>query len=87
MEENSKNKSEINDENSAYTLKSNTEELKEPNPEKVINMSKNNANLQNVTPSVVDMKNEKDIPAKTIPKPKKDLPIEKSHSRNLLISI
>ena len=67
MEENT----EINKENSPNTIKSNSEEIKEPNPQKVVNMSENNA------VSKVDMKSENDIPAKTIPEPKKELPIEK----------
>ena len=53
------------------------EETKEPKSEKVINMSENNANSQNNSAQKVDLKKENFIPAKTIPKPKKELPIEK----------
>ena len=60
MEENLDKNNEVNKEISDNTTKSNTEEIKGPKSEKVINMDLNNT-----------------IPAKTISKPKKELPIEK----------
>ncbi|MCR8540281.1 MAG: DUF2996 domain-containing protein [Prochlorococcus marinus CUG1439] len=66
MEENLEKNNEISNNNN----KSNSEEIKECTSEKVINMNENNS-------SKVDKKNENDTPTKTIPKPKKELPIEK----------
>ena len=77
MEENLETKKEVDKENSANIVKSNSEEIKEANSEKVSNIIENKTNLQNNSVSKVDMKNENDIPAKTIPNPKKELPIEK----------
>ena len=77
MEENLETNNEVDKENSANIVKPNPEEIKEPNSEKVTNIIENKTNLQNNSVSKVDMKNENDIPAKTIPNPKKELPIEK----------
>ena len=77
MEENLETKKEVDKENSANIVKSNSEEIKEANSEKVSNIIENKTNLQNNSVSKVGMKNENDIPAKTIPNPKKELPIEK----------
>ena len=53
------------------------EENLEPNTEVNNEISKNNANLQNNSVSKVDIKNENITPVNNIPKPKKELPIEK----------
>ena len=53
------------------------EENLEPNTEVNNEISKNNANPQNNSVSKVDIKNENITPANNIPKPKKELPIEK----------
>ena len=64
-------------ETSDNTNKLNTEEKKELNPEKVANMNEKIAISPNNSAPKVDIKKENDTPAKTIPKPKKELPIEK----------
>ena len=76
MEENLDKNNEVNKEISDNTTKSNSEEIKESKSEKVINES-NSA-------SKVVMKNEIDSPKIPITKPKKELPVEKSLSKNLL---
>ena len=77
MEENLEPNSKINDNISDNTNKSNLDSIKETKPEKVINMTENNAKSQNNFDSDVEKKNENDIPVKTSPKPKKEIPIEK----------
>ncbi|ABB50015.1 conserved hypothetical protein [Prochlorococcus marinus str. MIT 9312] len=77
MEENLEPNSEVNNETTNIPNKSNTEETKEPKSEKVLNMSENNANSPNNSVQKVDMKKENVIPAKSISKPQKELPIEK----------
>ena len=73
MEENFDKNNEVNKEISDNTTKSNSEDLKEPKPEKAINKETNNSN----SASKVLIKNEIDSPAKPITKPKKELPVEK----------
>mgnify|MGYP006233335095 FL=1 len=58
------------------TSKSNSEEIKEPKSE-VLDIKGNNSISQNNSAPKDDIKNGNDIPVKNIPKPKKDLPIEK----------
>jgi len=77
MEENLDKNNEVNKEISDNTTKSNSEEIKEPKSEKVINMDKNNGDSDSNSTSNVVIKNEIDTPAKPITKPKKELPIEK----------
>ena len=77
MEENLNPIKEVNNEISDNKNNSNSEELKGTKPEKIINITENNDKLQNNSPTKVDKKNENLIPAKTISKPKKELPIEK----------
>ena len=77
MEENLEPNSEVNNETSNISNKSNTGETKEPKSEKVINISENNTNSPNNSAQKADMKEENVTPDKTIPKPKKELPIEK----------
>ena len=77
MEENLKINNKVNKEISDKTNKSNSEETKESRSEKDIDMNINNGNSQSNSSPKVDIKNEIDIPVKTITKPKKELPIEK----------
>ena len=77
MEENLDKNNEVNKEISENTTKSNSEEIKEPKSEKVINMDINNGNSEINSASKVGIKNEIDAPVKPITKPKKELPIEK----------
>ena len=57
--------------------KSNSEEIKEPSSENLINLNNDNVNAQDNSALKVDIKNESDKPAKTIPIAKKEPPIEK----------
>ncbi len=77
MEENLEPNIEVNNETSNIPNKSNTEEIKEPKSEKDINITENNANSPNNSLQKVDIKVENVTPAKNIPKPKKEHPIEK----------
>jgi len=72
MEENLDKNNEDNKEISDNTTKSNTEEIKEPKSEKVINMDINNGDSANN----VAIKNEINTPEKPITKPIKELPLE-----------
>ena len=73
MEENLDKNNEVNKEISDNTTKSNSEEIKEPKSEKVINMDTNNSNSEGDSASKVAIKNEIDAPDKPITKP----PVEK----------
>ena len=59
------------------TANSNSEEIKESISRKDVNMDINNGNSESDSVSKVGIKNEIDTPVKPIPKPKKELPIEK----------
>ena len=72
LEPNNKATNEISD----NATKSNSEEIKEPKSE-VLDIKGNNSISQNNSAPKVDIKNGNDIPVKNIPKPKKELPIEK----------
>ena len=72
LEPNNKANNEISD----NATNSNSEEIKEPKPE-VLDIKGNNSISQNNSAPKVDIKNGNDIPVKNIPKPKKELPIEK----------
>ena len=76
MEENLELNNKATNEISDNATKSNSEEIKEPKSE-VLDIKGNNSISQNNSPSKVDIKNGNDIPVKNIPKPKKELPIEK----------
>ena len=76
MEENLELNNKATKEISDNATKSNSEEIKEPKSE-VLDIKGNNSISQNNSVSKVDIKNENDIPVKNIPKPKKELPIEK----------
>jgi len=77
MEENLDTNNEVNKEKSDNTTKSNSEEIKEPKSEKVINMDINNGNSESNSASKVVKKNEIKTPDEPITKPKKELPLEK----------
>ena len=74
MEENLDKNNEVNKEISDNATKSNSEEIKEPKSEKVINMDTNN---DDDSATKVVIKNEINTPEKPITKPKKELPVEK----------
>ena len=77
MEDNLDINNKVNNEKSYDTTKSNSEEIKESISEKDINTVINNGNSQSNSVSKVNIKNDIDAPVKPIPKPKKELPIEK----------
>jgi len=77
MEENLERNNEIHNDISDKTNKSNPEQIKETKSENEINKNENKLNSLNNSASKVEIKNQNDIPAKTIPQPKKELPIEK----------
>ena len=76
MEENLETNNKATNEISDNATKSNSEEIKESKSE-VLDIKGNNSISQNNSAPKVDIKNGNDIPVKTIPKPKKELPIEK----------
>ena len=76
MEENLEPNNKATNEISENATKSNSEGIKEPKSE-VLNIKGNNSISQNNSSPKVDIKNGNDIPVKNIPKPKKELPIEK----------
>ena len=77
MAENLESNNQVNNEISDKTNTPNQEEIKETPPEKVIGINENNTNSQNNSAPKVGIENDIDSPDKTIPKPKKELPIEK----------
>ena len=77
MAENLDPKNKANHELSDDAIKSNGEELKQSKSENAVIMNENNANSQNNSAPKNDLKNENNTPVKTVPKPKKELPIEK----------
>ena len=76
MEENLEPNNKATNEISENATKSNSEGIKEPKSE-VLDIKGNNSISQNNSSPKVDIKNGNDIPVKNIPKPKKELPIEK----------
>ena len=77
MEENLEPTKEVNNEISDNNNRSNSEEVKDAKSEKNINLTSNTDKSQNNSTPKVDIKIENAVPAKTISKPKKELPIEK----------
>ena len=76
MEENSEQNSEVNKKISNNANKSNLEGKKESISQKVSKSNENKPNLEsNSAPKLENKENDK--PVKTIPKPKKELPLEK----------
>jgi len=76
MEENLEPNNKVTNEISDNATKSNSEEIKEPKSE-VLDIKGNNSISQNNSAPKIDIKNGNDIPVKNIPKPKKEIPIEK----------
>ena len=76
MEENLEPNNKATNEISDNATKSNSDEIKEPKSE-VLDIKANNSISQNNSAPKVDIKNGNDIPVKNLPKPKKELPIEK----------
>jgi len=76
MEENLEPNNKASNEISDNATKSNSEEIKEPKSE-ILDNRRNNSISQNNSAPKVEIKNGNDIPVKNIPKPKKELPIEK----------
>ena len=76
MEENLEPNIKATNEITDNVTKSNSEEIIEPNSEVLDNKGNNSISQNNSAPKV-DIKNGNDIPVKNIPKPKKELPIEK----------
>ena len=77
MEENLEPTKEVNNEISDINNRSNSEDVKDAKSEKNINLTSNTDKSQNNSTPKVDIKNENAVPAKTISKPIKELPIEK----------
>ena len=77
MEENLEPIKEVNNEIPDNNNRSNSEEVKDAKSEKNINLTSNTDKSQNNSTPKVDIKIENAVPAKTISKPKKELPIEK----------
>ena len=77
MEENLEPTKELNNEISDNNNRSNSEEVKDAKSEKNINLTSNTDKSQNNSTPKVDINNENALPAKTISKPNKELPIEK----------
>ena len=77
MAENLDSKNKANHELSDDAIKPNGEELKQSKSENAVIMNENNANSQNNSAPKNDLKNENNTPVKTVPQPKKELPIEK----------
>jgi len=77
MEENLEPIKEVNNGISDDNNRSNSEEVKDAKSEKNINLTSNTDKSQNNSTPKVDINNENAVPAKTISKPNKELPIEK----------
>jgi len=77
MEENLEPNNEVNNQKSGKNNNSHSEEIKESKQEKITNINENNDNSQNKSNPKNDNINENNTPTKTIPKPKKELPLEK----------
>ncbi len=77
MEENLESNNETSNEKSEKTNKTNSEEIKDNKLGKVTNINDKNPNLENTSANKTENKNINNSSDKTIPKPKKELPIEK----------
>ena len=77
MEENLESNNETIKEKSENGNKANSEEIKDTKLEKITNINDKNTYSENSSASKTNNKNVNDSPDKTIPKPKKELPIEK----------
>ena len=76
MEENLEPNNKATNEISENATKSNSEEIKKPKSE-ILDTKGNNSISQDNSAPKIDIKNGNDIPVKNIPKPKKEIPIEK----------
>jgi hypothetical protein len=76
MEENLEPNNKVNNKILDNTNKPNSEEIKEHQSEKDINLNESNPKPFNNLNHKDDIKNEKEIPVQSIPKPKKEPPIE-----------
>ena len=77
MEENLETNTEANNDMSDENNKSKLEEMEEPMSKKIINTNENKPNLQTSSVPKVSVENENNTQVKTIPKPKKEPPLEK----------
>ena len=80
MEKNIETNKEISD----GTSKSNSDEIKDTKVVNTNNTNQSNDKSQNNSPLINDIKNEKDIPSKTILKTKKELPISGSTKKRAI---
>jgi len=77
MEENLEPNNNVNNEISDKNTESHSKEIKEPPSEKVVEANLNNSNSQNNSVPKVVEKEVIDSPVKSVPKPKKEIPLEK----------
>ena len=77
MAENLEPNNKVNNEISDKINTSNQNEIKDIPTKKVVDMNENNTDSQNNSDPKLGIKNEINSPVETIPKPKKELPIEK----------
>ena len=80
MEENLDKNNEVNEAISDHPTKANSEEIKGPKSEKVINMNKNNGD----SATKIVIKNENHTPEKPITNPTKALPVEKKPFQEII---
>ena len=84
MEENLVPNNEINKEVAEKNDESKSEEIKKTDLRKDNNINKNIPNSEDSSEPKIDKKTENDTPAQTIPKPKKELPLEKKPFLNFI---
>ena len=84
MEENLVPNNEINKEVAEKNDESKSEEIKKTDLRKDNNINKNIPNSEDSSEPKIDKKTENETPAKTIPKPKKELPLEKKPFLNFI---
>ena len=84
MEENLVPNNEINKEVAEKNDESKSEEIKKTDLRKDNNINKNIPNSEDSSELKIDKKTENETPAKTIPKPKKELPLEKKPFLNFI---
>jgi len=84
MEENLVPNKEINKEVAEKNDESKSEEIKKTDLRKDNNINKNIPNSEDSSEPKIDKKTENETPSKTIPKPKKELPLEKKPFLNFI---
>ncbi len=77
MEENLESNNETNKEKSEKAYKSNSEEIKDTKFDEITKINDKKTNSENSSANKTNNTNANDSPDKTIPKPKKELPLEK----------